>query len=118
MAAMRHDGPARTEGMAPSLVRMWTGCMALVMLCAPIFLAAHGAFAEDSCAGGPADHALVEVCAVCELCQSIPSALDLVDPLQGIASSLFPRVIVVSVWNSIQSVATDPAAPRAPPFLV
>jgi hypothetical protein len=114
----RENRLARIQGIMPRLTRAWTGCVAFVMLCAPIFLAGHGAFAEDSCAGGPADHALVEVCPVCELCDSIPSAVDLMDPLEGIASSASPRVAGVPVWSLRSSLDSDPGSPRAPPFLV
>ena len=118
MAPWLEHPPARRTGILPVWTRFSTSFMAFVMLCAPIFLAAHGALAEDSCAGGAADHALVEVCPVCEICDSIPAAVDVSDPLPGVFSPVSGRqVFPISVWAS-KSIAADPAAPRAPPLVV
>ena len=120
-AAMAKHGqrePARSAGFTKALIRRWAGGLAVVMFCAPILLASHGAFAEDNCAGGPAEHALVEICLICELCDSIPSAVDIPEPLAMVALPVAgPIGLSLSVLMS-SNAASDPASPRAPPVLV
>ena len=118
MANYGQREPARSARFAKALIRRWAGGLAVVMFCAPILLASHGAFAEDNCAGGPAEHALVEVCPVCELCDSIPSAVDIPEPLEMVALPVAgPIGLSLSVSMS-SNTASDPASPRAPPVLV
>ena len=118
MAKHGQSEPATSARFRSALIRRWAGGLAVVMFCAPIFLASHGAFAEDACAGGPAEHALVEVCLICELCDSIPSAIDIPEPLRMLAPPVAgPGDSTLSVSIS-SNTAADPGSPRAPPVLV
>ncbi len=113
-------GKARAFGPIPpfSLRNLWTGGLALVMFCAPILLSAHGAWSEDTCSGPSADYALVDICPICEICDSIPSAMDISDPVPARMETVAQRVIFVSHSVPLKSLVAESAAPRAPPYTV
>ena len=85
-----------------------------MVLVAPLLLITHEIWSQHGgCA--KADQALVEVCPVCELSETIPGGAGFFNAPRGITATVSVRLLIPAELSPEARLAEDPAEPRAPP---
>ena len=97
------------------LRRFWTACVGGLEVSALFLLATHDAWIEHP-TWDPTELALIDVCDLCELSESIPGGASFDEPGRVLASGLaWDAPPLLYVFSPVQRISAEPSSPRAPP---